>query len=620
MAIVLLVAILSASVFAMIFAPSSVVDAFSWGGKDFESLWYYGADYLDIAAAKDIVAKWDKSKIAKPVVIAVVDTGIDAKHELFADDKNGVSVLSKNAKGDILGYNSLSGADSEGNVDISDATSKHGSAVAGSIAMLIREFGLENYIKIYPIKANNQKEDTFKLTSLTGALDWAVNNANADIVNMSLGLTAEDIANLKKDKKLTETEESAFATAVENARRKSVVVAAAGNKKSDQNANDLFYPAAYPGVVSVMNQYKNELYSTSNFGATYTLCAPGYGIWTSKGYQTASTYGTEQGTSMSATFASFATALLKLRCQIEGKDTDSVKLAKTVSALLTKTLAKNDLTFRCLDFKSIASGDIDSIKFDYETPKSVAIRHNGTLGTGDYAGMIYMRADSASPIEFLAQVNPVGKVDPDIENTLEWSVTRIKSADDDTAVSDPAMIGSGTSTVYTPTRGGDFVITAKIPGYAVVQTVQIHVEYGNYYVGEVRVTLANEAQKDVSDAPSSATLYSTETTRFALTGVKYLNPDVETKWYVNGKYVASGETFDFTPKKAGTYYITAQYGDNAPVDYQYKFTANVKAFIARPFDLSMLVVGLVLIVAAVTTLTVISVRKKKAQKRVSEQN
>lgn len=621
MAIVLLVAILSASVFAMIFAPSSVADAFSWGGKDYESLWYYGADYLDIAAAKDIVAKWDKSKIAKPVVIAVVDTGIDAKHELFADDKNGVSVLSKNAKGDILGYNSLSGADSEGNVDISDATSKHGSAVAGSIAMLIREFGLENHIKIYPIKANNQKEDTFKLTSLTAALDWAVNNANADIVNMSLGLTAEDIANLKKDKKLTETEESAFATAVENARRKSVVVAAAGNnKKSDQNANDLFYPAAYPGVVSVMNQYKKELYSTSNFGATYTLCAPGVNVYTSKGYQGANTYGTETGTSMAATFASFATALLKLRCQIEGKDTDSVKLAKTVSALLTKTLAKNDLTFRCLDFKSIASGDIDSIKFDYETPKSVAIRHNGTLGTGDYAGMIYMRADSESPIEFLAQVNPVGKVDPDIENTLEWSVTRIKSADDDTAVSAPAKIGSGTSTVYTPTRGGDFVITAKIPGYAVVQTVQIHVEYGNYYVGEVRVTLANEAQKDVSDAPSSATLYSTETTRFALTGVKYLNPDVETKWYVNGKYVASGETFDFTPKKAGTYYITAKYGDNAPVDYQYKFTANVKSFIARPFDLSMLVVGLVLIVAAVTTLAVLFVRKKKAQKGVSEQN
>lgn len=93
------------------------------------------------------------------------------------------------------------------------------------------------------------------------------------------------------------------------------------------------------------------------------------------------------------------------------------------------------------------------------------------------------------------------------------------------------------------------MINAKIPGYAAVQTVQIHVEYGNYYVGEVRVTLADEAHKNATEAPSSATLYSTETTRFALTGVQYLNPDVETKWYVNGEYAASGKTFDFTPKK-----------------------------------------------------------------------
>lgn len=617
----LLVAIMLASVFAVAFAPSSVAYALSWGGKDVDTLWYYGEEYLDVASAKEVVSSWDLSKVSTPVVIAVVDTGIDANHELFADDENGVSVLLKNANGDILGYNSLTGADESGNVDISDEKSKHGSAVAGNIAMLIREFGLENYIKIYPIKANDQKADTFKLTSLTSALNWAVNNAKADVVNMSLGLTAENIADLKKNKKLTDTEESAFATAVENARRNSVVVAAAGNnKKSDQNANDLFYPAAYPGVVSVMNQYKNELYSTSNFGATYTLCAPGYGIWTSKGYQTASTYGTEQGTSMAATFVSFASALLKLRYKVEGRDIDSVKLAKTVSALLTKTLVKNDLKFKYLDLKSVVSGDLDNVKYNYETPKSIAIKHDGNLGTGDYAGMIYMRADSAKSITFLAQVNPVGKVDPDIENTLEWSVTRIKSADDDTAVSDIAIIGTGTRVVYTPSRGGDFLINAKIPGYAAVQTVQIHVEYGNYYVGEVRVTLADEAHKNATEAPSSATLYSTETTRFALTGVQYLNPNVETKWYVNGEYAASGKTFDFTPKKAGTYYITARYGDEAMVDYQYKFTAIVKSFVTRPLDLSMLIVGLVIAAAVATTITVIAVRKKKSQKPSSTQD
>ena len=96
--------------------------------------------------------------------------------------------------------------------------------------------------------------------------------------------------------------------------------------------------------------------------------------------------------------------------------------------------------------------------------------------------------------------------------------------------------------------------------------------------------------------------------------MQYLNPDVETKWYVNGEYAASGKTFDFTPKKAGTYYITARYGDEAMVDYQYKFTANVKSFVTRPLDLSMLIVGLVIAAAVATTITVIAVRKKKSQK------
>ena len=608
----LLVAIVATSVFA-VFAPSKTAEALTWGGKDSSELWYYGKDYLDVESAKEVVKTWNLSKVSKPIVIAVIDTGIDAQHELFADDENGVSVLVKNDKGEILGYNSYSGADENGNVDISDASSKHGSAVAGNIAMLIREFGLENCIKIYPIKASTEKESTFKLASLSRALDWAVDNAKADVLNMSLGLTGGDIESLIKSKQLTQDEANAFEVAVENARRSAVISAAAGNnKKSDQNASDLFYPAAYSGVVSAMNQYKSELYSTSNFGSTYTLCAPGFGIYTSKGYQSSkSVYGTEQGTSMSASFVSFAAALLKLRCEIEGRNVDSVTLAKLVESMMTKTLKKNDVEYKVLDLNAIVTTDLDDVKLNYEQPKSIAIKHNGKVGEGDYAGMVYMRADNAYELTFYAQINPVGKVDPDVENALEWTVQQIASADDDTPVSDAVSIGKGTSVKYTPTRGGDFVVKAKIPGYSATQSIQIHIEYGIYYVGEVRVTLADNAQKDVSEAPSSATIYTRETTRFALTGVKYLNPDVETKWYVNGEYVSSGEVFEFTPKKAGTYYITARYGDNAMVDFQYKFTANVKSAVLRPLDLSFLIIGLVAAVAIVVTVTVFAVRKKK---------
>lgn len=602
----LLVALVATSVFA-VFAPSKTAEALTWDSSKF---WYYGKDYLDVESAKEVVKTWNLSKVSKPIVIAVIDTGIDARHELFADDE---SVLAKNDKGEILGYNSYSGADENGNVDISDASSKHGSAVAGNIAMLIREFGLENCIKIYPIKASTEKESTFKLASLSRALDWAVDNAKADVVNMSLGLTGGDIESLIKSKQLTQDEANAFEVAVENARRSAVISAAAGNnKKSDQNASDLFYPAAYSGVVSAMNQYKSELYSTSNFGSTYTLCAPGFGIYTSKGYQSSeSVYGTEQGTSMSASFVSFAAALLKLRCEIEGRNVDSVTLAKLVESMMTKTLKKNDVEYKVLDLNAIVTTDLDDVKLNYEQPKSIAIKHNGKVGEGDYAGMVYMRADNAYELTFYAQINPVGKVDPDVENALEWTVQQIASADDDTPVSEAVSIGKGTSVKYTPTRGGDFVVKAKIPGYSATQSIQIHIEYGIYYVGEVRVTLADNAQKDVSEAPSSATIYTRETTRFALTGVKYLNPDVETKWYVNGEYVSSGEVFEFTPKKAGTYYITARYGDNAMVDFQYKFTANVKSAVLRPLDLSFLIIGLVAAIAIVVTVTVFAVRKKK---------
>ena len=129
-----LVAILVASVFCVTFTPS-VADADSWGGKDTSELWYYSESFLDVANAKQAVSGWDLSKISNPVVIAVIDTGIDASHELFD------GVLVKNANGDILGYNAYSGADSQGNVNISDTSSKHGSGVAGSIAMLIKEIG-----------------------------------------------------------------------------------------------------------------------------------------------------------------------------------------------------------------------------------------------------------------------------------------------------------------------------------------------------------------------------------------------------------------------------------------------------------------------------------------------
>lgn len=591
---ILLVALLAAS-FSCLFAPS-VASAYTYGGVDSATLWHYGEDFLNVQGAKQIVDAWDLSAVSEPVVIAVIDTGISANHEIFKD------VLAKNDKGEILGYNSTSGV-VDGKVNITDDDSNgHGTSIAGTIAMLIKEFGLENHIKIYPIKANKTDSTSeFSIASLTKAVEWAAENAGADVVNMSLGFTS---ANYQTK---SASERNAFETAIEKARREAIVVAAAGNKDSASSKNDTGYcPASLAGVVGVMNQTKtNKISDYSNFGASYTLCAPGTDIFTAAkvGYQTTS------GTSQASAITSFATALLKLRLVAEGKNYDAPTIAKLIYAIADKTLTKGENTYSVIDLLSVVSKPVDAL-ITYVKPTGIEITHDGSMGTGDYANSIYMRADKVKEISLVARVLPLGDVDPDVDNGVEWYIARLNG--DGEQVGEKTLIGKGASIKYLPTAGGSYEITATHPNYNISSNAQeLYIEYGTYYVGEVRVTLLKNANDDVAKAPSSATIYTHETTSFALTGVQYLNPDVETKWFVNGEHVATGKVFDFKPTKSGTYEITAQYGENV-VDFQFKFTAQVKTVIAKPLYLSLLVVGIVLVVGAITAVIVVKRKRVKS--------
>lgn len=604
-AIIAVLVLLTSVLSAVLIPAPSVAYATSWGGKDTADLPYYKDGFLDVQGAKAVVDTWDLSRIDKPVVIAVIDTGIDTAHELFD------GVLVKNDKGEVLGYNT-NGVNSDGSVDISDNSTKHGSEIAGVIAMLIKELGLENYIKIYPIKAD-KGDDNFTIASLTKAVEWAQSNAKADVINMSLGFPQKNYSQNGAELR------NAFEVAVSKASETSVVVAAAGNRQSSTDSrNQAFYPASLPNVISVANQGTDgNLYSSSFYHDTTDICSPGQDIYTSKGYVGASAYGNATGTSLSAGSVSFASALLKLRCKVQARDADARTIArlvckmtypKTVSVSATST--SSAYTFPALNLMTVASTDLDDVNLGYLTPSEMTLVHNGALGNGDYTDMVYMRADAITPVEMYVQLAPLGAVDPAIENSVEWVAQKIKNVDDTTVIEEYSL-GKGKSVTFVAPGGGDYIVRAKLPYYNLETYQQVHVEYGKYYVGEVRVTLADRAGEDVSSAPSSATLYTTETTTFALTGVKYLDPTTETKWYVNGEYVASGAIFYFTPKKAGTYYITARFGDNSIVDFQYKFTATVKPFILRPLDLSMLIIGLTIALAAIITVVVIVVTKGK---------
>lgn len=594
---IVLAVVMAASVFA--FLTPDVAYALDWGNTSTQSLWHYADSALGVFDAKVIANGWDESLFEEPIVIAVIDTGINFYHELFEN------TLLKDENGEVLGYNVFAGSQTTQS-DLSDAPSGHGTSVCGVIAMLIEEFGLQDHIKIYPIKANTDTTDEFKLTNLVTAINHA-KELGADIINLSLGLTASSYKNT------TQRDRTAFEFALEEARENSVIVAAAGNEGADSSTDaGKFYPAIWDSTLSVMGYGKNgAVYSTSNYGAEYDICAPGESIYTAVGHIDTDSYGLKTGTSMAAAVVSFASALLKLRFIAESKGAPTAsQITRMMRNINGMSANKGNSTFRALNLSSLLAQDFENTSYDFMTPTAISLTHNGNLGNGEFADSVWMSANETTPVYFVCKISPIGKIDPDIEDSVEWKILRLTEPDGE-VVEEKTLSVKGTKFEFLPERGGDFVIVASLPLFGLSASVKIHVEYMPYYVGEVRVTYADSVDLGVDLAPSYGVLYTTEKTIFGLTGLKYVNPDVEIKWFVNGQYFASGKTFEFQPQKAGRYDITAQYGDNEKVDFQYKFTADVKSFILRPLDLSMLIVGIVVVIAVASVVATAAVKKKK---------
>jgi len=152
--------------------------------------------------------------------VAVVDSGVDANPQF------GHRV--------ILGPD-LAAADRGGLVN-ADCVG-HGTAMASIIAAApvpgISFTGVAPAARILSVKISNS--DTFA----TGVTPQAIRDAvalGASVINLSLA-AADDVPALR--------------SAVEFALRSNVVVVAAAGNDSEQGGTGPFYPAAYPGVLSV---------------------------------------------------------------------------------------------------------------------------------------------------------------------------------------------------------------------------------------------------------------------------------------------------------------------------------------------------------------------------------
>lgn len=230
-------------------------------------------DALDIYAAQD-QARGDG------VVVAVIDSGVDARHPDLA--------------GRVLpgtGFGSSKGTD--GRTD----TDGHGTGMAGIIAATGKNGGARGIApgaKILPI-ASAEKEQ-FSLDVVAESIRWAADHG-AKVINMSLGFSSTMTPSLVK--------------AVNYAIEKDIVlVAATGNDGKEVSA-----PANISGVIAVAGTNREgKPWKSSNVGADTVLAAPAEGIVTAAPESVyASGYAEMDGTSAASAIVSGVAALVRAK-------------------------------------------------------------------------------------------------------------------------------------------------------------------------------------------------------------------------------------------------------------------------------------------------------------------
>ena len=222
------------------------------------------------------------------VRVAVIDSGVDATHpQLRGRVAQGADFL----RNDPSGRQDCAG---------------HGTAVASIIAAApARDTGFQGLAPgavIVPVRISEQLKIGGEAVGARGsqaqfaaAIDWAVDEGRADVINLSLVTTEDDPA-------VRAAVLRAVAAGV-------VVVAAVGNEFKEGNPDP--YPASYPGVIGVGAVNNNgTVASFSQHGSYVDLVAIGEPV-------TAATrisgHAPVSGTSFATPFVSATAALLKQR-------------------------------------------------------------------------------------------------------------------------------------------------------------------------------------------------------------------------------------------------------------------------------------------------------------------
>ena len=257
---------------------------------------------LDNKAA-NIKKAWGLSQGSKNVIVAVIDTGIDANHpdlkaNLWKAPVNG-NDTNRVSSGSTYGWDFVTKSANPNDIH------GHGTHIAGIIGAIANPksgtAGVTQNVQIMPVRYYSESAPgSVNLANTIKALHYAIDNG-AKIINYSGGgpeYSEEEFQAMKK------AEQHGV-----------LIVAAAGNDHHNTDEEDnRYYPAAYEAkglknIITVASIDENgKLLPSSNWGAkSVDVAAPGEGILSTL---PGGKYGKMTGTSQATAFVSGLAALL----------------------------------------------------------------------------------------------------------------------------------------------------------------------------------------------------------------------------------------------------------------------------------------------------------------------
>lgn len=557
--------------------------------------WFDGEDYNNfngtlqaINKIKDGLSTAEKADFKNnPVLVAVIDTGINASHELFD------GVLCDEG----LWYNAIT--HKNGRDYINDTCNNgtlvgHGTHVAGIVAQEIKKYGLEDYIKILPVKAGDSK-GSFDSVAVVDAISYVRDLATQDktiVINMSLTkmIRSSDTSSWGKN--------GAINAMIQSAVREGVIVCAAAGNKSKNSASSgysLGSPACLENVIGVMNYGKDLIPApNSNYGAAYDIAAPGQNI-KSASKDGNNNYNTKDGTSMATPFVSFVAAVLEIRFSRKSATVYDVMTSTPAVATGTVSYGNGVYTAKKLnlsafvEFKHIkeikvfTEGEsLDALNQNISSPKKVVA----------FAKLRYFDEEGFAPETDVAY------------KSIKMYV--VKAGKNGTLSGGEVIYSvNGARIEFTPTEPGTYFIYAANSAY-INDTSEIITVKVNY------VQTVEDAQLSVVGDP---VVRAESTVVYKLDNAYMLDPELVIVWDIydeNGRRVDTkiGTEISFTPETKGEYTIICSVGGKTIAGYKVNVKTSEKTVRAVSGGVTSAVAFSA--VAAVLIIVIVKMLKRRA--------